>query len=67
MPVLEAGASEEKKRDFARDTYDAKYGQAALDALRKMGVKLIEVKMPKGYHFGDITPVLGSGGSGGVR
>ncbi|RZU41021.1 Asp-tRNA(Asn)/Glu-tRNA(Gln) amidotransferase A subunit family amidase [Edaphobacter modestus] len=58
MPVLEAGASEEKKRDFARDTYDAKYGQAALDALRKMGVKLIEVKMPKGYHFGDITPVL---------
>ena len=23
-----------------------------------MGVNLIEVKMPKGYHFGDIQPVL---------
>jgi len=59
-PVLEANASEERKRDFARDSYDAKYGQAALDALRKMGVQLIEVKMPKNYHFGDITPVLGA-------
>jgi Asp-tRNA(Asn)/Glu-tRNA(Gln) amidotransferase A subunit family amidase len=60
MPVLEANAAEERKRDFARDTYDAKYGQAALEALRKMGVHLLEVKMPKGYHFGDITPVLGA-------
>lgn len=60
MPVLEANASEERKRDFARDTYDAKYEQAALAALRKMGVHLLEVKMPKGYHFGDITPVLGA-------
>jgi Asp-tRNA(Asn)/Glu-tRNA(Gln) amidotransferase A subunit family amidase len=59
-PVLEANASEERKRDFERDRYDSKYEQAALDALRKMGVKLIEVKMPKGYHFGDITPVLGA-------
>jgi Asp-tRNA(Asn)/Glu-tRNA(Gln) amidotransferase A subunit family amidase len=40
--------------------YDAKYGQAALGALRKMGVNLLEVNMPKGYHFGDITPVLGA-------
>jgi Asp-tRNA(Asn)/Glu-tRNA(Gln) amidotransferase A subunit family amidase len=60
LPVLEAKASEERKRDFAKDLYDAKYGQAALDALRKMGVNLIDVKMPKGYHFGDITPVLGA-------
>jgi Asp-tRNA(Asn)/Glu-tRNA(Gln) amidotransferase A subunit family amidase len=59
-PVLEANASEERKRDFARDTYDARYEQAALAALRKMGVHLLEVKMPKGYHFGDITPVLGA-------
>jgi len=58
MPVLEANASEQKKRDFTRETYDAKYGQAALDALRKMGVNLVEVKLPTGYHFGDITPLL---------
>ncbi|MBS1800648.1 MAG: amidase [Acidobacteria bacterium] len=60
LPVLEANATEEHKRDFARELYDAKYGQAALEALKKMGVKLVEVKMPKGYHFGDITPVLGA-------
>jgi hypothetical protein len=30
LPVLEAKASDERKRDFARDLYDAKYGQAAL-------------------------------------
>lgn len=59
-PVLEPNASEERRRDFARDLYDAKYGQAALDALKKMGVKLIDVKMPKGHHFGDITPLLGA-------
>jgi Asp-tRNA(Asn)/Glu-tRNA(Gln) amidotransferase A subunit family amidase len=52
--------SEEQKRDFARQMYDVKYGQAALEALKKMGVNLIDVKMPKGYHFGDITPVLGA-------
>jgi Asp-tRNA(Asn)/Glu-tRNA(Gln) amidotransferase A subunit family amidase len=49
MPVLEPEASDERKRDFKRDTYDAKYGQAALDVLRKMGVQLI-----------DVTPVLGA-------
>jgi Asp-tRNA(Asn)/Glu-tRNA(Gln) amidotransferase A subunit family amidase len=52
--------SEEQKRDFARQMYDVKYGQAALDSLKKMGVNLVDVKMPKGYHFGDITPVLGA-------
>ncbi|HTH54290.1 MAG TPA: amidase [Edaphobacter sp.] len=60
MPVLENGASEERKQEVARDSYDARYGQAALEALRKMGVKLVEVKMPKGYHFGDISQVLGA-------
>ncbi len=60
MPVLDAKASDDRKRDFARETYDAKYGLAALEALKKMGVKLVEVQMPKGYHFGDITPVLGA-------
>jgi Asp-tRNA(Asn)/Glu-tRNA(Gln) amidotransferase A subunit family amidase len=51
-------ATEEQKRNHARQAYDAKYGQAALKALAKMGVSLKEVKMPKGYHFGDIQPVL---------
>ena len=60
LPVLEANASDERKRDFARDLYDAKYGLAALDALKKMDVNMVDVKMPKGYHFGDITPVLGA-------
>lgn len=58
VQALAADASDEKKRGFARDRYDAKYGQAALEALRQMGVQLIEVKMPKGYHFGDVTPLL---------
>jgi Asp-tRNA(Asn)/Glu-tRNA(Gln) amidotransferase A subunit family amidase len=56
--VLEKDASEKRKREVERESYDVKYGQAALAALRRMGVTLREVKMPKGYHFGDITPVL---------
>lgn len=59
-PVLEPGASEEKKQDFVIDSYDTRYKQATLAALKKMGVKLIEVALPKGYHFSDITPVLGA-------
>jgi len=58
VPAKAEGESAEQKRDFADRVYDAKYGVSALDALRKMGVKLIPMKMPKGYHFGDITPVL---------
>ncbi len=57
MPVLAADATEVQKRGFARRVYDAKYGTAALEALKKMGVKLIPVEMPK-FHFGEITPVL---------
>jgi Asp-tRNA(Asn)/Glu-tRNA(Gln) amidotransferase A subunit family amidase len=53
-----ANATAEQKRDFERQTYDAKYGLRALDTLRNMGVKLIPIKVPKEYHFGDITPVL---------
>ena len=59
-PEAPKDANDEQKRDFARQMYDVKYGQAALDALKKLGVNLIDVKMPKGYHFGDITPVLGA-------
>lgn len=58
VPVLEPNASEEKKRQFAHDAYDAKYGLEAIAALKKMGVSLTEVTIPKGFHFGDITPVL---------
>jgi Asp-tRNA(Asn)/Glu-tRNA(Gln) amidotransferase A subunit family amidase len=50
--------TEEQKRDYARQVYDLKYAQASLDALRKMGANLKEVTLPKGYHFGDITPLL---------
>lgn len=57
-PEAPKDANDEQKGDFARQMYDVKYGQAALDALKKMGVNLIDVKMPKGYHFGDIVPVL---------
>jgi Asp-tRNA(Asn)/Glu-tRNA(Gln) amidotransferase A subunit family amidase len=59
-PEAPEDPNDEQKRDFARQMYDVKYGQASLDALKKMGVNLIDVKMPKGYHFGDITPVLGA-------
>jgi Asp-tRNA(Asn)/Glu-tRNA(Gln) amidotransferase A subunit family amidase len=59
-PTLAADATEVQKKGFARQVYDAKYGQAAVAALKKMGVTLVPVAMPKGYHFGDITPVLGA-------
>jgi Asp-tRNA(Asn)/Glu-tRNA(Gln) amidotransferase A subunit family amidase len=55
---LEANATEEQKRGHERQVYDLKYGAAALDALKKMGVKLLPMEMPKGYHFGDLTPLL---------
>ena len=57
-PEIPKNATEEQARDYARQTYDAKYAQAALPSLQKMGAKLVEVKLPKGYHFGDIQPVL---------
>ncbi len=57
-PTLPENATEIQKRDFERRSYDARYGASALKALITMGVKLIPMKMPKGNHFGDITPVL---------
>ncbi len=57
---LEANATAEQKRGHERQVYDLKYGTAALDALRNMGVKLVPVEMPQGCHFGDITPLLGA-------
>ena len=60
VPTLAADATDVLKRAHARQIYDAKYGQAAVAALKKMGVRLVPVAMPTGYHFGDITPVLGA-------
>jgi Asp-tRNA(Asn)/Glu-tRNA(Gln) amidotransferase A subunit family amidase len=55
--TLQAGASDAQKKNNERRAYDAKYGTNALDALRKMGVKLIPVEMPD-FPFGAIVPVL---------
>jgi len=57
-PKLEANATPEQKRGHERQVYDLRYGVAALGTLKKMGVKLTAVAMPKGYHFGDLTPLL---------
>jgi Asp-tRNA(Asn)/Glu-tRNA(Gln) amidotransferase A subunit family amidase len=54
---LPANATDAQKAGLARRVYDAQYMAAALTALRKMGVSLIPVEMPK-FPFGDITPVL---------
>jgi Asp-tRNA(Asn)/Glu-tRNA(Gln) amidotransferase A subunit family amidase len=57
-PAAPANATEDERRGFERRAYDARFGTNALEALLKMGVKLVSMTMPKGYHFGDITPVL---------
>lgn len=57
---LETNATAEQKRGHERQVYDLKYGVAALDTLRNIGVKLLPVEMPQGCHFGDITPLLGA-------
>lgn len=62
-PTLSATATPEQKKDFERQGYDSKFLRSALDALRKMGVGLIPMAMPKGYHFGDMVPLLGVEGA----
>jgi Asp-tRNA(Asn)/Glu-tRNA(Gln) amidotransferase A subunit family amidase len=57
LPTLQAGASDAQRKNNERRAYDTKYGTNALDALRKMGVKLIPVEMPN-FPFGAIVPVL---------
>jgi len=57
-PKLEADATAEQKRGRELQIYDLKYSVAALDALKKLGVNLVPMEMPKGYHFGDLTPLL---------
>lgn len=60
LPVLPPNPNKQQRRDFVNDTYDARYEQAALAVLKKMGVNLIEVALPKGYHFGDQSRLLGA-------
>jgi Asp-tRNA(Asn)/Glu-tRNA(Gln) amidotransferase A subunit family amidase len=56
-----AAAFEERvamaKRNYERSVYDNRYDRASLDALKKMGVTLIPVELPK-LPWGAITPVL---------
>ena len=56
-PTLPADATEQQKAGLARRSYDAKFDAAALVAIRKMGVNLIPVEMPK-FPFQSLVPVL---------
>ena len=49
-----------QQENFVRLSYDARYDQAALEALRKLGVELIPVDLPHGLHFADQVPLLGA-------
>ncbi len=49
-----------QKENLTRLTYDARFDQAALDALRRLGVQLVPVELPQGLHFGDQVPLLGA-------
>ena len=54
---LPAKPTDAQKAGYERRAYDANYLAAALTALRRMGVALIPIEMPK-FPFGAITPVL---------
>ena len=56
-PILPTDATEQQTSGFARRAYDAKFDAAALVAIRKMGVTLIPVEMPK-FPFQSLVPVL---------
>ena len=55
--ALPADATAQQKAMRDRRAYDKKFDTAALAALRKMGVQLIPVEMPK-FNFQAIVPVL---------
>jgi Asp-tRNA(Asn)/Glu-tRNA(Gln) amidotransferase A subunit family amidase len=57
LDPLPADAKPGQRQAHAAHAYDLKYATAALEALRKMGVTLKPVEMPK-FPFGDIVPVL---------
>ncbi|HVU48122.1 MAG TPA: amidase, partial [Terracidiphilus sp.] len=50
--------NKQAQTDRARRVYDQRYELAALDKLRAMGVNLIPVELPKGLHYGAMTPLL---------
>jgi Asp-tRNA(Asn)/Glu-tRNA(Gln) amidotransferase A subunit family amidase len=56
-PAAPADATPQQKLAADRRIYDTRYNTEALLALRKMGVSLIPVELPK-IPFGNITPVL---------
>ncbi len=69
LEEAKAGESDDEKKkreernarariDRARRVYDQHYELAALDKLRAMGVNLIPVELPKGLHYGAMTPLL---------
>lgn len=62
LAPLPADAKPEQKANHARRAYDLKYSTATLEALRKMGVTLQPVEMPK-FPFGEIVPVLEAEGA----
>jgi Asp-tRNA(Asn)/Glu-tRNA(Gln) amidotransferase A subunit family amidase len=47
----------ESRQFHARRLYDQRYDQTAIATLRKMGVTLIPVELPK-LHYGAMTPLL---------
>ena len=50
-------STEQRQRTLERQRYDNRYDRATLDALRGMGVNLIQVKLPD-FPYGSVTPVL---------
>jgi Asp-tRNA(Asn)/Glu-tRNA(Gln) amidotransferase A subunit family amidase len=56
-PTVPADATEQQKAGLPRRVYDAKFDAAALAVLRKMGVNLIPVELPK-FPFQSLTPLL---------
>lgn len=49
----------QQQYEYERAAYDTQLAITTLDALRKMGVEPKPVEMPHGYHFGDISTLLG--------
>jgi len=57
LAPLPETARDPQRQGYVRRAYDMKFNTAALEALRRLGVSLKPVEMPK-FPFGSITPVL---------
>ncbi len=55
--VARRTAEDQRQRTLERQRYDNRYDRATLDALRGMGVNLIEVKLPD-FPYSSVSPVL---------